>query len=261
MIYLLKRISLFLLFGFVFCASGTLLYGASKVTLKDIESAIIQEQYDTAKNLSQKFIDSKPVKRDLDEALYFLGLSQLRLTQYNDARATFNLLISGFPNAKLRDKAYLGFIDSLYMDGQYPQALKISEELLSKSPKSEFLSLIYLKLARSNLKLGNWQQAKNYLKKITVDFPGSLEAHTAKQLLDEKQYYAVQVGAFLDQDRAQKLANELISQGEYAYVVQTVSRDGKQFFRVRVGKLTYLDDAQQLQSKLSKLGYPTSIYP
>ena len=223
--------------------------------------AIIQEDYETAISLAQEFIDKKPVKKDLDEALYYQGLSQLRLVRYKEARDTFNLLISGFPKKSLRDKAYLGFIDSLYMDGDYVDALKISQELLAKSPKSEFLSLIYLKLARANIKLVNWQKAKDYLNKIIKEFPNSLEAHTAKQLLEEKQYFSVQVGAFLEQPRAEKLVEELTEKGEYAYIVETIDREGRKFFRVRVGQLALLDEAEQLKSKLARLGYPTSIYP
>ena len=147
------------------------------------------------------------------------------------------------------------------MDGKYPGALKVAEELYAKSPHSEFLSLIYLKLARANLKLGRWQKAKEYLQKITNEFPQSLEAHTAKQLLEEKQYFAVQVGAFLDRGRAEKLVSELKEKGEYAYTVETIDREGKKFYRVRVGKLALLDDAQTLESKLAQLGYPTRIYP
>ncbi|GEM_PF-334788 len=244
------------LFGAMF-----FLYGASNVQLRDVETAIIQEDYATAGNLAGQFIDSKPTKRDLDEALYYLGLSQLRLANYEDAKKTFNLLLSGFPKASLRDKAYLGYFDSLYMDGKYPGALTVIEELLAKNPKSEFLSLVYLKAARANLKLTQWQPAKNYLKKIISEFPSSLEAHTAKQLLEEKQYFAVQVGAFLDQSRAEKLAEDLKSRGEYAYIVETIDREGKKFYRVRVGQLSLLDDAQKLESKLTRLGYPTKIYP
>ena len=237
------------------------LCGFSNMALRDIETAIIKEEYEKAGKLAQEFINTKPLKSELDEALYYLGLSHLRLTHYEEAQNTFNLLISGFPKENLRDKAYLGYIDSLYMNGKYPGALKVAEELLIKNPRSEFLSLIYLKLARTNLKLTKWRKAKDYLKKIVNDFPDSLEAHTAKQLLEEKQYFAVQVGAFLDQGRAEKLATELKGKGEYAYIVETVDREGKKFYRVRVGQLALLDEAQKLESKLNKLGYPTSIYP
>ena len=246
----------FLIILAVFCCAKTCDAG-----LKDVEMAIIQEDYESAITLAQKFIDSKPVKKDLDEALYYKGLSQLRLEKYPEAQETFNLLISGFPKQNLRDKAYLGFIDSLYLDGNYENALIIAEELLAKSPKSEFISLIYLKLARANIKLVNWQKAKDYLNKIIKEFPNSFEAHTAKQLLEEKQYFSVQVGAFLEQSRAERLVEELKEKGEYSYIVETIDREGRKFFRVRVGKLALLDEARKLKSKLAQLGYPTNIYP
>ena len=237
------------------------LCGFSNPSLKDIETAIIEENYQKAEKLAKDFIATKPAKVDFDEALYYQGLSELRLEHFEDARNAFNLLISGFPKENLHDKAYLGYIDALYMDGKYAQALKITEELLSKSPRSEFLSLIYLKLARANLKLAQWLPAKNYLFKILSDFPDSLEAFTAKQLLEEKQYFAVQIGAFLEQARAEKLVSELKQKGEYAYIVETMDRAQRKFYRVRVGMLTVLDEAQKLQIKLAQLGYPASIYP
>lgn len=243
------------------CCALFFLCGAAKVSLTDIETAIIQEDFEKAGTLTREFIDSKPTKRELDEALYYLGISQTRLGHYTQARSTFNLLVSGFPKPSLRDKAYLGYTDSLYLDGQYPGALKIAEELLTKSPHSEYLSLIYLKLARANLKLAQWDKAKDYLNKIITEFPQSLEAHTAKQLLEEKQYFAVQVGAFLDQARAEKIVSELSQKGEYAYIVETIDREGRKFYRVRVGQLAVLNEAQKLETKLSQLGYPTAIFP
>ena len=103
--------------------------------------------------------------------------------------------------------------------------------------------------------------AKEYLQKIIKEYPDSFESRVARQLLDEKQYFTVQVGAFTEQARAERLVKELIQRKEYAYIVETKSPDGKNFFRVRVGQMTALKDAQALESKLSGLGYPTRIYP
>lgn len=245
---------------FIFVAAF-FLCGAAKMNLADIQMAVMQEDFQKAEGLAQAFIDGKPVKKDLDEALYYLGISQIRLNHYSAAKNTFNLLISGFPRKGLHDKAYLGYVDALYLDGEYAGALKIAEELLIKSPHSEYLSLVYLKLGRANLKLAQWQKAKEYLNKIISEFPKSLEAHTARQLLQEEQYFAVQVGAFLEQERAQRLVSDLEKKGEYAYVLETTDRSGKKFYRVRVGKLALLDEAQKLKDKLSQLGYPTAIFP
>jgi hypothetical protein len=54
---------------------------------------------------------------------------------------------------------------------------------------------------------------------------------------------------------------ELKSKKEYAYIVETMDRHKRKFYRVRVGQLILLDEAQKLKSRLSKLGYPTKIYP
>jgi len=129
------------------------------------------------------------------------------------------------------------------------------------SPKSEYLGLIYLKLATGYLKIARWQKAKQYLHQLIKEFPGSFEAHRAKQLLAEKQYYAVQVGAFLNRNHADKLVSELSRRGEYAYIIEMVDRQGRKFYRVRVGKLALLDEAEKLKSKLTGLGYPTHIFP
>jgi len=237
------------------------LCGFANAALTDIQTAIIQEDFSKAEMLAQDYIKSQPDKENLHEALYYLGLSQLRLGHYQQARETFGQLQTASLKGNLYDKAALGLVDTFLMNEQYPEALKEAKRLLLKSPRSEFLSLVYLKIARANFKLAQWKEAQTYLQKITVEFPGSLEAHTARQLLDEKQYFAVQVGAFLDRKLAEKLINEIKDKGEYAYIVETMDKDGAQFFRVRVGKFASLKEAIDLKSRLSKLGYPTSIYP
>jgi cell division septation protein DedD len=93
------------------------------------------------------------------------------------------------------------------------------------------------------------------------DFPDSLEAYTAKQLLEEKQFFTVQVGAFLDRDRALSLVDDLRLKGQYGYIVETQDKKGNTFYRVRIGEVASLDAAKKLKEKLSTLGYPALIYP
>ena len=80
-------------------------------------------------------------------------------------------------------------------------------------------------------------------------------------LWKRKQYFAVQVGAFVEQKRAESLVTQLQQQGEYAYIVETKNRENTKFFRVRVGQNTLLADTQELKLKLASQGYPTRIYP
>ncbi|MFA5087734.1 MAG: tetratricopeptide repeat protein [Candidatus Omnitrophota bacterium] len=237
------------------------LYGAADLRLADIETAIIQEDYHRAQKLAKEYLAKNPNKQKSDEAHYYLGLSLLRLERYAQAREVFEQLIRYHPEKKIRDKVYLGIIDANYMEEQYQKAIETAQELLRVSPSSEFESLIYLKSARSHLKLAQWEKARNYLMRIVNQFPKSMEFHTARQLLEEKQYFAVQVGSFLDQKHAEDLIDGLKQKGEYAYIVETVDKAGRKFYRVRVGQLSQLNDAKQLKGKLTDLGYPTQIYP
>jgi tetratricopeptide (TPR) repeat protein len=237
------------------------LCGFSDLSIQDVETAIINQDYEQAREIATQLLSDGSVIGQYDEIRYYLALCDLRLGFYEQARKIFTELTKSKNNDVLRDKAYLGMFDTYYVDGQYRKALQSISRLLKISPNSEFLSLIYLKIARANLKLAHWYEAQDYLKKITVNFPESMEVHVAKQLLNEKQYFAVQVGAFIDRQRAEKLTDELQRKGEYAYIVETVDQQNSTFYRVRVGQLVLLDKAEKLKVKLSKEGYPTQIYP
>jgi len=237
------------------------LMGFSKPGLEDIQKAIIQKDYIQAKELAKHFIGQNPNRKQSDEAHYYLGLSLLYLGDFSQAREVFTQLIRYKPIKVLRDKAYLGVVDSLLLEGNYKEAINMANKVLRKRPKTEFESLVYLKLARANLKLANWKNAKKYLSKIINKFPNSLEVYVAKQLMDEKQYFAVQIGSFLERGRAEDMAAILKQKGEYAYIVETLDRAGRKFYRVRVGELSRLSEAKRLENKLADLGYPTLIYP
>ena len=239
---------------FIFC-------GFSNSELADIETAIILKDYNQAKKLSRQYLAASSNKKFKNEAQYFLGLSELQLGQYPEARKIFEKLTKQKIDLMLHDKACLGIFDVNYLDENYQEAFDSIKKLLRESPKSEFLSLIYLKAARVNLKLANWDDARMYLKKIVDVFPGSMEVYCARQLLEQKQYFAVQVGAFVERKRAQKLLNELKSKNEYAYIVETKDQQGRKFYRVRIGQLSLLNEARELKLKLSSQGYPAKIYP
>ena len=237
------------------------LCGFSDPKLGDIETAILKEDYTPAQNLARDLLKGQPPKDISNEARYYLGLSLLRQNQYEPAKEIFTELSRSNLAAQLRDKVFLGLFDSYYMAEHYPQALKIGTKMLKQSPHSEFLSLMYLKMARVDLKLTRWKEAGEYLRDILKDFSDSLEARVAKQLLEEKQYFSVQIGAFMDQTRAEQLVSELTQRKQYAYIVETTDWENTKFYRVRVGQLSLLEDAQKLKNEISSQGYPAQIYP
>jgi tetratricopeptide (TPR) repeat protein len=236
---------------------GSVAYAA----LPDIEAAVMNKEYPKARDLASAVIKDSSNPADRTEAQYYYGLAQLRLGQYADARGAFQSVMDAHPPQDIYDKATLSLIEGFYMDGFYSDALETANRLIRKSPKSAFLSLIYIKIAGSDLKLMRWEDANKFLNKIVNEFPQSPEAPVAKQLLEEKQYFAVQVGAFLDKGRALSLIDELKGNGQYAYVVETNASNGQKYYRVRVGQMSSLKDAEDLKIRLDKLGYPTLIYP
>jgi len=247
---------------FLFLLLGvTASYAKGAVQLSDIQAAIIEGNYQKAYDQAKVFIKQNPSKSQSDQAQYYLGLSLLWLDKPAQAEEIFHTLTMYDPDKELLDRTYIGIIDAHYMEEHYQESIAEAQDLLKRSPNSEFLSLVYLKLARAHLKLAQWDIARDYLNRIIKNYPNSPEVHSAKQLLEEKQYFAVQVGSFLEADRAKKLADELQQRGEYAYIVQTTDKSGRMFYRVRVGNFSFLNEAQSLKKKLSKQGYPTQIYP
>lgn len=241
--------------------AGSLSINLAQASTADIETALMNKDYQKVKELSSEVLKNTAVVKDRIQAKYYLGLGQLRTGQYVEARSSFQIVMSAADSRELYDRAALGMIEALFLPGLYQDALKSSKQLLRKSPQSSFLSLIYLKTARIHLKLTQWGKAKEYLQKILKEFPQSLEAPVAQRLLEEKEYFTVQVGSFLEKERADRLVDDLKTQGQYAYIVETVNLDGKKFYRVRVGQKAALLDAQSLEANLSRLGYPTLIFP
>ncbi|MFT5388139.1 MAG: hypothetical protein ACI9E5_001275, partial [Candidatus Omnitrophota bacterium] len=132
---------------------------------------------------------------------------------------------------------------------------------LHLNPQSDYLSLLYFKLARVEFKQSEWMDARLLLRKIMNEHKNSLDVYLAEQFLKEKQFFSVQVGAFRDRSRAQDLVSELKAKGEVAYIVEIEDYAKRKFYRVRVGQISHLNKAVHLKEKLAKQGYPTKVYP
>lgn len=247
--------SAFLIFAIVLVANS-----AQALLVSNIEEAILEQDFHKVSILAKEMLTDELASADQERVEYFLGLAHLRSNEPKEAMALFKKLAKRAEDTALRERAYLGLFEIYYNDGQHKRALQVVNKLLKKSKNSELRSLFYLKAARVHLKLSEWAKARKYLEKIIDDYPESLELNIAQQLLEEDQYFTVQVGAFLEKDRAIKVMEDLLRKDQYAYIVQTRD-ENKTFYRVRVGQITQLKQAQTLKSRLSRLGYPTRIFP
>ena len=244
-------------------AAATISYAG----LPEVEAALLSRDYIGAQKLAESVLIAYPDDPVGRKAQYYIGLSQLEQARYKEALESFGKVSSQRePNGKdrldpqLRERLYLGTFDAYYLLEEYEKADATLQGYLKES-KPQALSLVYFKLAKVNLKLANWDQAMAYLQRIVRSFPNSLEVPAAKQLLEEKHYFAVQAGSFKDRRLAESLVDELKQKQEYAYIVETVDQKNNKFYRVRVGQLSMLKDAQALKNRLAKSGYPAQIYP
>jgi len=238
-----------------------LLCGFAKIELGAVETALINKDYTLVKNLASQFLSLNPSRKDSNKASYYLGIAYVKLNEHRKAKSAFSDVLNNNPLQEVRDKSYLGLFDNYFIQEQYQSAHKVAQDLMRLSPRTEFKSSLYLKLAKACMKLALWNEAQGYLEKIMNGFPGSVEMPYAKQLSLEKHYFSVQVGAFMERGKSEKLLLELQQKGEYAYIVETVDEQKRTFFRVRVGKIAVFNEAKRLKNKLSKDGYPAKIYP
>lgn len=233
----------------------------AEAALVDVKSAVMYGNYQQAQDLAEDIMNTSQAGYVYDEAYYFLGVSHLKKKEYFQAQTAFDDLINRNPLGSIRDRAYLGLFDAYYLTEDYQQSFTVAEEFLQYYSNSQFLSSMYFRMARANFKLGFWDEGYQYLQKIVNYFPNSFDYPTAQQFLNEKPYYAVQVGAYKDRSRAQQQVDDLKRKGEDAYLVETVDQNNARFYRVRVGQLTHLPDADQLREHLAQEGFLTQIYP
>jgi tetratricopeptide (TPR) repeat protein len=228
-------------------------------SVQKMEELFLLSDYSAVVEEGNRILSFEPTSYQRDEVYFYLGLSNIKLGSFAEARKNFELILNNFPASKFTERAKLSLADTYFLEEDYQQANTILEKLKENS-KSDILSSLYYRLAQTNIKLGNWQAAKTYLEKLKNDFPLSFEADLAKNITITDEFFTVQTGSFIDREKAARLRDELKSQGFDSYIVEGPSQ-GKNFFRVRVSKLSSLKEAKELEQKLSEKNYPTKIFP
>jgi TolA-binding protein len=214
----------------------------------DYKAAIIEGEKIIAKASGDSY--------GLDELYYILGLSYLKDGNALRASDIFEIILKEFENSTFKEQVLLGLGDSYFVRQDFTKAKDYYLVLAAKS-NAKFKPQAYYRLAQCALKLGDKEEAQDYLEKIKQESPLNLEMQLNKDLAVAPQvYYAVQVGAFSHASNAKKLTQKLITQGYPAYTQELNSS-----YRVRAGKFQSLREAQELEAKLLKEGYSTKIIP
>src|SRR5262245_22472989 len=84
------------------CASPAL------AALSGIEDPVMDKNYESARSMASRLLKEGTDSKDRIEAEYYLGLSQLRMGQYGEARRAFRIVMEGATTEELYEKASLG---------------------------------------------------------------------------------------------------------------------------------------------------------
>lgn len=244
---------------FVFFLTFTILENVAAIDIQRLRTLVLQGNYKEAIKEGEKLIALASGPEGLDELYYLLGISYLKDENYLRASDIFEIIIEEYPKSTLLEQAMLGLGDTYFLREKYINANQIYEKLLSSLQDNKIRPIIYERLARCYIKLGDSQQAENYKRKLQGEFPEYARLnHLLKDLINEG-FFTVQVGAFSKKQNAENLVKRLIQEGYSAYL-EEIEKEGVPF-RVRVGKYKLRAEAEGVARKLLSLGYPAKIIP
>ncbi|MFZ5800096.1 MAG: SPOR domain-containing protein [Candidatus Omnitrophota bacterium] len=237
---------------------------------EDIQTLILLGNWSMAQKECRAVLDSGLPKEKKEKAQFYLGLVNFKLKHFAEGRSNFTAFLNEFPESRYANQARMCVADIYLNEGSDSLAEKIYLELLETQDK-KIAPAVYSRLIELNLKRNDRAKAQEYLSALHSQYPQSFEAAKMKALPEEvvvnnhaasdPDFFTVQVGAFAEKERADKLCAELNEKGEAAYIVSPQAPGKNPLYRVRVGKFVSSDDAEDLAGKLSAQGYPTKIFP
>jgi TolA-binding protein len=228
---------------------------------KQAEEYFLNDNYQEAIGKLESIVSHFPRSRYADDALFLIGLSYLKEKDWQEARGNFRKLLGEYHDSNLLAEAQIGLADSSYLAGDINQAISGYRQFLIDNPQGPLLAEVYLKLGRCYQKKGRWDEARYYFKRVCADYPLSFEAVEASSMLgNDKLYFTVQVGSFVDRRNALSTCKKLENRGYQAYLSE-VKKEGRLLYRVRVGRFESRGEADYIAGQLRKRGYSPEIYP
>lgn len=225
-----------------------------------VEKPFLEGRYDRAEYEAKRLIDERARQRD--EVYYLKGLSELKLGKFNQARESFQVIISKYRKSNRVFDAYAGIGDSYLLEGNIEAAMKTYNEIKEKFPSDKNITLIDSRLSECRKKAGTVPvaPAPSPITENKVEAPQAEKIVPAGVVQDEtpKVNISVQVGCFKNKRNADKLSSKLAASGYKSYVEVPVDA-GDKLYRVKVGHPQSKGDAESLAAKLNREGYRTKI--
>ena len=241
----MKIISLVLVFIFSISFSGY------PLSITDVHKEYLYGNYEEAIGIAKDL-------RESDEALYYLGLSYIKIGDYPKARTSLRRLLRRFSDSLFYEPGMVKLADTYFFEKDYSRARELYLEIEQRSSSGDFMPSVLLRLTQIASRQGKWDEKTKYIKRIKSKYPKAVEMKFVKVLEDLGDFFTIQVGAFSVEENALALVEEL---KEYSSYIVKEKKGNYLLYKVRVGRFKDRYDVQGVSSKLLDEGYPARIYP
>jgi DedD protein len=86
-------------------------------------------------------------------------------------------------------------------------------------------------------------------------------AHKTALKKHAKKSFSIQVGAFIDSEKAERMKDDLVKKGYRSYIMTFSPEPGKKFMRVRIGPYETRDEAEEIIPELKDRGLAGILVP
>jgi len=201
-----------------------------------VEKLFLEGRYERAVQEAQALTESRHSQKD--ELYYIMGLSELKLNKFADARKNFSHIIAKYPRSNRMFDSKLGIADSYLLEGNRGKAIGLYEEMLTRFPDDKDIEIVRDRLEE--------YKGEASAKMDRPRYAGRMSSGT------------VQVGVFKNRVNAERLVKKLSREGYEGYA-EPSSDLSRRLYKVKVRNPASTEDLKDLAARLKADGYETKI--
>lgn len=117
----------------------------------------------------EKFVHFFPKNKEMDEALYLIGVCHLEMGLYEKARDTFSRVLMSSKKNELKIRALFMIGESYYQQRIYTEAELYFTRVINSSPSKELKNASLYRLAWTKVQQDKWEEASCFFKRVEKD--------------------------------------------------------------------------------------------
>ncbi|MGH9340174.1 MAG: tetratricopeptide repeat protein [Acidobacteriota bacterium] len=150
----------------------------------ELQFKTAQERDQKALEAFQNLAEQYSGTRIEELSLYYVGLTQQRLGQPEEADTTIAALIDEAASTEIKNLARKFQAQLALLENNHQKAIELYRQILEDAPSEFPRQTILMQLAQSYEATGQPQEAVKYYKQLTTDYPSSEYSRQAQTRLD-----------------------------------------------------------------------------